>query len=93
MNPYEQGIGDLLYKYWVPILIVVLVIFIAMVIYTSLMKGMTQLQLQKQETEILQKKVQIDPVSKAYNRAYFYEKAKEMIRDSKEEMCIIMMDI
>lgn len=93
MNPYEQGIGDLLYKYWVPILIVVLVIFIAMVIYTSLMKGMTQLQLQKQETEILQKKVQIDPVSKAYNRAYFYEKAKEMICDSKEEMCIIMMDI
>ena len=34
------------------------------------------------ETEILQKKVQIDPVSKAYNRAYFYEKAKEMIQDT-----------
>ena len=93
MNPYEQGLGDLLYKYWLPILIVALVIFIALVIYTSLMKGVTQLQLQKQETEILQKKVQIDPVSKAFNRAYFYEKAKEMIRDSKEEMCIVMMDI
>ena len=93
MNPYEQGLGDLLYKYWLPILIIGLIIVIALMIYTSLMKGMTQLQLQKQETEILQKKVQIDPVSKAYNRAYFYEKAKEMIKDSEEEMCIIMMDI
>lgn len=93
MHPYEQGIGDLLYKYWLPILIIVLVILIALTIYTSLMKGMTQLQLQKQETEILQKKVQIDPVSKSFNRAYFYEKAKEMIRESKEDMCIVMMDI
>lgn len=93
MHPYEQGIGDLFYKYWLPIVIIFAVIFIALVIYTSLMKGMTQLQLQKQESEIMQKKVQIDPVSKAYNRAYFYEKAKEMIRESKQEMCIVMMDI
>ena len=93
MNPYEQGIGDLFYKYWLAIVIIILVIFIALAIYTTLMKGMTRLQLQKQESEIMQKKVQIDPVSKAYNRAYFYEKAKEMIRESKQEMCIVMMDV
>lgn len=93
MNPYEQGIGDLLYKYWLPILIIALVLLTGFLIYTSLMKGMTQLKLQKQESEILQKKVQRDPVSKAYNRAYFYEKAKEMIKNSTEEMCIVMMDI
>ena len=93
MNPYEQGIGDLLYQYWLPLLIIVLVILIALIIYTSLMKGMTQLQLQKQESEILQKKVQRDPVSKAYNRAYFYEKATEIIKNSTEDMCIVMMDI
>ena len=93
MNPYDYGIGDLLYEYWVPVLILVLVIAIALVVYTSLMKRMTDLKLQKQETEILQKKIQIDPVSKAYNRAYFYEKAKEMIHNSTEDMCIVMMDI
>lgn len=93
LNPYEQGLGDLLYKYWLPILIIVLVLIIGFLIYTSLMRGMTDLKLQKQESEILQKKVQIDPVSKAYNRAYFYEKAKEMIKNSTEEMCIVMMDI
>ncbi len=93
MNPYEQGLGDLLYKYWLPLVIIGIIVLAALAIYTSLMKGMTQLQFQKQESEILQKKVQIDPVSKAFNRAYFYEKAKEMIRDSEEEMCIVMMDI
>lgn len=93
MNPYEQDLGDLLYKYWVPLVIIGLIIVIALAIYTTLMKGMTRLQLQKQESEILQKKVQIDPVSKAFNRAYFYEKAKEMISDSDGEMCIVMMDI
>lgn len=93
MNPYEQEIGDLLYKYWLPILIIALVLLIGFLIYTSLMRGITDLKLQKQESEILQKKVQRDPVSKAYNRAYFYEKAKEMIKDSTEEMCIVMMDI
>lgn len=93
MNPYEQEIGDLLYKYRVPVLIIAFVLLISFVTYTSLMKRMTRLKLQKQESDILQKKVQIDPVSKAFNRAYFYEKAKEMIQNSTEEMCIVMMDI
>lgn len=93
MNPYEQGIGDLLYKYWLPLVIIVVVIITAWSIYTGLLKRMTKLKIQKKEYEILQEKVQRDPVSKAYNRAYFYEKAKEMIQDATEEMCIVMMDI
>lgn len=93
MNPYEQDMGDMIYKYWVSLLIIVFIIIVALAIYTTLMKGMTRLQLQKQESEILQKKVQRDPVSKAYNRAYFYEKAKEMINDATEEMCIVMVDV
>ena len=93
MNPYEQGIGDLVYKFWLPILVIIIILLAALAIYTVLMRGITQLQLQKQETEILQKKVQIDPVSKAYNRAYFYETAKGMIQDATEDMCIVMMDI
>lgn len=93
MNPYEQGIGDLLYKYWLPLVIIVVVIITAWSIYTGLLKRMTKLKIQKKEYEILQEKVQRDPVSKAYNRAYFYEKAKEMVQDATEEMCIVMMDI
>ena len=93
MNPYEKGVGDIIYKYWLPIMIIVLLLFIGFVIYTILMKGMNRLELQRQESEIMQKKVQIDPVSKAYNRAYFYEKAKEMIQDTEESVYIVMMDI
>lgn len=93
MNPYEQGISDVLYKYWLPIVIIVAGVVIAWFVYTSLMKRMTTLKIQKKETELLQEKVQRDPVSKAYNRAYFYEKANEMIQDATEDMCIIMMDI
>ena len=93
LNPYVIEWSDIFYKYWIPMIIVVLVVVIALIVYTALMRGMTKLQIQKRESEIMQKKVQMDPVSKTYNRAYFYEKAKEMIRDIDEDMCIVMLDI
>ena len=92
-KPYVIEWSDMYYKYWIPIIIIVLIIIIALIVYTILMRGMTKLQIQKRESEIMQKKVQMDPVSKTYNRAYFYEKAKEMIRDIDEDMCIVMLDI
>ncbi len=93
LNPYEQGFGDILYQYWIPLLIIVIVIIIALLIYGEMMRSMTDLKVEQKESEMLQKKVQIDPVSKVFNRAYFYEKAKEMIENATEEMCIVMLDI
>ncbi len=93
MNPYEKTIGDLWYEYWLSILLIVLVVVSAWAIYTLLLRRVTTLQIQKKEYEAMQRRVQRDPVSKAYNRAYFYEKAKEVIRESEEEICIVMMDI
>lgn len=93
MNPYEQGIGDILYQYWLTLVLIAILGLAGLLVYTSLMKRMTTLQIQKKESEMLKEKVQYDPVSKAYNRAYFYEKAKEMIENATEEMCIMMLDI
>lgn len=93
MNPYEQGLGDIFYRHRMTIVLIVLVLLVGFFVYTILMRRMTELKLQKQRSEILQKKVRIDPVSKAYNRAYFYEKAKEILKNIQEDMCIVMLDI
>ena len=93
MNPYEQGIEDVLYKYGKAILLIVVILIVAIGIYTWMMRRMINLKVRQKEYEILQKKVQQDELTGAYNRTYFYEKAREMIDSTKESMCIILMDI
>jgi len=93
LNPYELVFADILYKYWQPILIIAGILAAAAVAYTVLMRRMTKLQLQKKEYELLQKKVQQDELTGAYNRPAFYKKARRMIDNSIEDMCIVLMDI
>lgn len=93
MNPYELGFADILYKYWQSLLIIAVILIASATTYTALMRRMTKLQLQKKEYELLQKKVQMDELTGAYNRPAFYKKARKMIDNSIEEMCIVLMDI
>ena len=93
LNPYELTIGDVLYRYGYMILIVIVVLVGAVATYTILMRRMTKLEFQKKEYELLQKKVQQDELTGVYNRPAFLKKARKLIDNTEEEMCIVLMDI
>lgn len=92
-NAYEWSFGDFIYKYWRWIALIVVMLVVGVVIYTILLRHMTKLQIQKQDYESLQKKVREDELTGVYNKKYFYERAAQMIADSQDEMCIVLMDI
>ena len=93
LNPYPLDNDDFLYQYWKWVLIVFAVIVVALVIYTWLTHRMANLKVQRKEYELLQKKLQLDEITGLFNRTYFFEKAQKLIEETKEEMCIITMDI
>lgn len=93
MNPYPMEWSDIVYQYWKWMLLLVVIIVAAGTVYTVLTHRLAKAQIQKREYELLQKKVQLDEVTGLYNRSYFYEMARELIKETDEEMCIITMDI
>lgn len=93
VNPYQINIGDWLYKYRRVLIFTVVIIAVAAAIYTILLRKMTAMSVRKKDYDALKTKVQQDIVTGAYNRNSFYEKAKEMISNSDEPMCIVMADI
>lgn len=93
LNPYKKNLGDLIYEYWKWLVLIGTLGIISMFIYTILLRRMTTLQVQKKEYEKLQEKVQQDELTGVYNRSYFYEKAKEMIDNTDDSMCIVLLDI
>lgn len=93
MNPYPLEWNDIAYKYSTWIVLLVVIIAIGLIVYTVLTQRLAAAKVQKKEYELLQKKVQLDEVTGLYNRSYFYEMARELIRETDEEMCIITMDI
>ena len=92
-NPYPLVLDDILYQYWEWMVLIGAIIVVALIVYTILTNRLAAAKIQKKEYELLQKKVQLDEVTGLYNRSYFYEMAKELIRETDEEMCIITMDI
>lgn len=93
MNPYKLGFSDILYSYWQLLLCITMILIVSAGTYTVLMRRMTKLQLQKKEYELLQKKVQQDELTGVYNRPAFYKKARKMIDNAQEDMCIVLMDL
>lgn len=93
LNPYPMEYDDILYLYWEWMLGIFVVIVFGLVVYTAITQRMANMEIQKKEYELLQKKIQLDELTGLYNRTYFYEKAKEQIEDTDEEMCIVTMDI
>ena len=93
LNPYPMEWSDIVYLYWEWMVLLVLLIGVGLVIYTILTQRLADAKIQKREYELLQKKVQLDEVTGLYNRSYFYEMARELIKETDEEMCIITMDI
>ena len=93
MNPYPMEWSDIVYQYWEWMVLLGVIIAIALIVYTTLTHRLAAAKIQKKEYELLQKKVQLDEVTGLYNRSYFYEMARELIKETDEEMCIITMDI
>jgi len=93
MNPYSFEWEDIVYLYWEWMVLLIAIIAVALIIYTTLTHRLAAAKIQKKEYELLQKKVQLDEVTGLYNRSYFYELARELIAETDEEMCIITMDI
>lgn len=93
MNPYPLAFEDIIYLYWQWMLVAVVIIVTAIILYTMFTRKMADLKIQKKEYELLQKQIQLDELTGLYNRTFFYEKVKEEIENSSEDMCIIAMDI
>lgn len=93
LNPYQITLGDFVYQNRQSLLIVGAGVLVLIIVVTIMQHRMTSLKLRKKEYEVLQKKVQSDELTGVCNRQYFYEKAREMILCSTEEMCIVLMDI
>ena len=93
MNPYPMVWDDIVYQYWEWMVLLAFIIAVGLVIYTTLTHRLAAAKVQKKEYELLQKKVQLDEITGLYNRSYFYEVARELIKETDEEMCIITMDI
>ena len=92
-NTYKWQFGDFVYAYWNWIIFLIVVLLVAFGVYAIQMRRMAKMHVRRKEYELLQQKVQQDEVTGIYNKKYFYEKASEMIAQSKEEMCIVTMDI
>lgn len=93
LNPYPLEWEDIVYLYWEWMVLLAVIIAAGLIIYTTLTHRLAAAKIQKKEYELLQKKVQLDEVTGLYNRSYFYEMARELIKETDEEMCIITMDI
>ena len=93
MNPYPLMFEDIVYLYWEWMLVIVVGVIIAIIAYTVITRKMANMKIQKKEYELLQKKIQLDELTGLYNRTFFYEKAKDQISNSDEDMCIVTMDI
>jgi len=93
LNPYQITFADFMHQNKESLLIAAAGIVILLVIGYIMQRKMTNLKLRRREYEILQKRVQSDELTGVFNRQYFYEKAREMIMDSREDMCIVIMDI
>lgn len=93
LNPYQITFRDFIYQNRQSLLISSAGAIILLAVYFFMQHKMTNLKLRKKEYEVLQLKVQSDELTGVLNRQYFYEKAREMITASKEDMCVVIMDV
>lgn len=93
MSPYPLETEDFVYQNWRWLIIVAGLFLLAVIGYAVFTNKLANARIQKKEFELLQKKVQRDDVTGLYNRAYFYKIMQERIQETKEEMCIVSMDI
>lgn len=93
LNPYQMTLLDVLREYAVWIVSISVIIIAGIVVYTITTKRLADAKVQKAKLDVLQKKIQEDEVTGAYNRTYFFEKAAELMEQTDEEMCIVAMDV
>ena len=93
MHSYDLGFDDVWYQSWEWILGMICLVIVLLIVYTIMTQKIAGLRIEKKEYELLQQKTHLDELTGLYNRTYFYEKAKEMLENAQEEMCIVVMDI
>lgn len=93
VKPYSFSFGEILYRYWKFIALILFMALLLIATYTVLMRRMTKLEFQKKEYELLQKKIKLDELTGVYNRPAFFKEAQKMIQQSTQNMCVVLMDI
>ncbi len=93
LHPYQFQFNDIWYKYWQWFILSIIIIIIALIVYTTLTQRITKLKIEEHENKILRHKLQLDEITELYNRTYFFEIAQDTINNSNEEMCIVTMNI
>ena len=69
------------------------IVAVVLVMYALLTNRIANYKVEKKEYELLQKKIQLDEITGLYNRTHFFELARELIDKTREEMCIVTMDV
>lgn len=93
LHPYEFHFNDIWYKYWNWFVIAIIVIIIALIVYTAMTHRMAKLKIEQHENEMLRAKLQLDEITGLYNRTHFYKTVHNIIETSEEDMCIVAMNI
>ena len=93
LNPYQLTVEDIFYQYRDIFGGIILLTLISLAIYTILIRNLTKVRIEMKDYKNLQKKIQEDELTGLYNRPYFYRRAREMINASKEDMCLVLMNI
>ncbi len=93
LNPYKATFFDIIHKYHDIIIVVTILAVITMIIYTVLIRNITKSKIEMANYKELQKKVQEDELTGLHNRPYFYRRSRERLNSTKEEMCIVLMNI
>ena len=92
-HSYHYQAEDMLYEYgtliWVSAVSTIVIFVLGVLLYIRVHHSRQQ----KKETEALQLRLQIDELTGVYNRAFFFEKAREMIARSGEELGIVRLNV
>ena len=79
LHPYEFHFNDIWYKYWKWFVIAIIVIIIALIVYTTMTHRMAKLKIEQHENEMLRAKLQLDEITGLYNRTHFYKTVHKII--------------
>ena len=93
LHPYVFQFEDFWYQYWQWVVLIIIGISITLIIYAIMTQRMAKLRIEKHENEMLRQRLQLDEITALYNRTYFFEIAQKALEQSKEDMCIVTMDI
>ena len=93
LNTYQLTVMDIVKEYAVWLISIGVILVAGIIIYTIITKRLADAKVQEAKLDVLQKKIQEDELTGAYNRTYFFERVAEVIAKADDEMCIVAVDV